>query len=392
MEHTDKALRGIVYRTCVAATWSDSKMTIDEKRYLGYLGDTLAGDEKEREAFRKCCSDDIDAARVFSEVSALEEEEKRYVFVKCLEVLGCDHRITRNELQFLNEMRKACGIGYIRYRKLLAATLGDRWVLFPMQWKVLAGVLLFYAVILGAGVYMTTREQDLTFPEGRCSNEEIAIRLADGNSAPIVTGDDEGALFESIKESIARIIVSRGARRIGSGSGFVLGIGESGRVYLVTNRHVIEHEEYSSGRRRGRISYEVELHNGLRVDAILDHYSDDADLAVLSAEGLEKLVTPLALRLKKDLQVGQTVYAVGGPLGLKNTMTRGIISALREKQLQTDAAISYGSSGGPLVNQRGELCAVMKSSYQNKNFAFGVYADDILLMLEKRRALYEEQS
>lgn len=390
VEHSDKTLRHIVYKVCVAATWSDSKMTIDEKHYLGYLRDTLAADEEERETFRQYCTGDIDTKNLFNEVSALGDSDKRYVIVKCLEVMGCDHKILANEAAFLNRLRKACGIRNFLYRRLMVATLGNRWVLFSVSWKwVVAYILLCTALIAFFGFRALTN-QAFTYPEEQCSKEDISTHVFDAQSMPTSPDQDETSVFESIKKGIVSINVFRGGLRIGRGSGFVLGAGESDRVYIITNRHVVEHEEYSFGCDRGSITYEVELHNLLRADAVLDYCSEDADLALLSAKGLQEQVTPLVLRLKNDLQVGQTVWAVGRPLNLRNTVTRGIISSLREKELQTDAAISYGSSGGPLVTQKGEVCAVMASSYDNTNFSFGIYADDILAMLQARKSLYDE--
>lgn len=390
VEHSDKTLRHIVYKVCVAATWSDSKMTIDEKHYLGYLRDTLAADEKERETFRQYGSDDIDTKNLFSEVSALEDSDKRYVLVKCLEVMGCDHKILANEAAFLNSLRKACGIRYFLYKRLIAATFGNRWVLFSINWKWFAGYILFWAVLIGLFSLWMLKNQAFTYPEGQCSDEDIAIQVFDAPSMQTSPDNDEASVFESIKQGIVSIIIFRGGQRISRGSGFVLGTGESERVYIITNRHVVEQEEYSYGPDRGSISYEVELHNMLRADAVMDYCSEDADLALLSAKGLKEHVTPLVLRLKNDLQVGQTVLAVGRPLNLRNTVTRGIISSLREKELQTDAAISYGSSGCPLINLKGEVCAVMNISYDSKNFSFGVYTDEILTMLQKRKSLYKK--
>ncbi|NLV43223.1 MAG: hypothetical protein GXY07_01845 [Candidatus Hydrogenedentes bacterium] len=390
VEHSDKTLRHIVYKVCVAATWSDSKMTIDEKHYLGYLRDTLAANEEERETFRQYCTGDIDTKNLFNEVSALGDSDKRYVIVKCLEVMGCDHKILANEAAFLNRLRKACGIRYFLYRRLIAATLGNRWVLFSISWKWFACYILFWAVLIGLLLSWMLKNQAFTYPEGQCSDEDIAIQVFDTLSIQTFPDKDETSVFESIKKGIVSINIFRGGQRISGGSGFVLGAGESERIYIITNRHVVEKEEYSYGCDRGSISYEVELHNMLRADAVMDYCSEDADLALLSAKGLKEHVVSLVLRLKNDLQVGMTVLAVGRPLSLRNTVTRGIISSLREEELQTDVAISYGSSGCPLINLKGEVCAVMNSSYDSKNFSFGVYTDEILTMLQKRKSLYEK--
>jgi hypothetical protein len=71
-------------------------------------------------------------------------------------------------------------------------------------------------------------------------------------------------------------------------------------------------------------------------------------------------------------QAGQEVIAIGGPLGLENTVSQGIVSAIRENKTQITAPISPGSSGGPVLNMNGEVIGIVSSqmvSGQNLNFA-----------------------
>lgn len=136
----------------------------------------------------------------------------------------------------------------------------------------------------------------------------------------------------------------------GSGSGFVV----STTGYILTNAHVIE----------GGIKIVIRFENGDEVQAKVIGSDAESDVAVLKIEraGLK----PLALGNSDEVRVGEYVLAIGNPLddALANTLTFGIISAKSREitvdaytnfYLQTDAAINFGNSGGPLLNMRGEV-------------------------------------
>ena len=140
----------------------------------------------------------------------------------------------------------------------------------------------------------------------------------------------------------------------GIGSGFIL----SDDGVVVTNHHVVA----------GAERYEVRLADGRRFRATLRGSDQFTDLAVLQIDGADRLPT-LPLGSSADLRVGDYVVAIGSPLGLESTVTSGIVSAkgrgdlglYRDSYLdfvQTDAAISRGSSGGPLVDLRGRVVGV----------------------------------
>lgn len=143
-----------------------------------------------------------------------------------------------------------------------------------------------------------------------------------------------------------------------SGSGFVYG--SSGHV--VTNNHVVEPAVAG-----GTIT--VTFANGRKSRATVVGRSPSYDLAVLSVSTGN--VPPAVLGASDGVQVGQTVVAVGSPLGLDSTVTEGIISATQRPvtaggsgetsyidALQTDAAINPGNSGGPLVNLAAQVIGV----------------------------------
>jgi serine protease Do len=156
----------------------------------------------------------------------------------------------------------------------------------------------------------------------------------------------------------------------GLGSGVI--IDASG--IIVTNEHVI----------RGASEIHVVLADGRQLGAEVIGSDSDTDLAVLKVATKESL--PAAkLGSSSDLMIGETVVAIGSPLGLKKTVTVGVISAIgrtiRHDDLvfndfiQTDASINPGNSGGPLLNIDGEIIGINSAiiaTAQNIGFAIPV--------------------
>ena len=139
----------------------------------------------------------------------------------------------------------------------------------------------------------------------------------------------------------------------GQGSGFILD--KAG--HILTNFHVVE------GANRG---VEVQLSNKHRYSAKVVGTDKTHDLALLQIDARD--LQPVTLADSSQLSVGQKVFAIGNPFGLAGTMTRGIISSIRqvrgaegapiEDAIQTDAAINPGNSGGPLLNLHGEVIGI----------------------------------
>jgi len=136
-----------------------------------------------------------------------------------------------------------------------------------------------------------------------------------------------------------------------SGSGVI--ISQDG--YIVTNNHVVE----------GAASLAVTFADGSRHDATLVGTDPLVDIAVIRITDAVPAIAPLGD--SDALQPGETVIAIGSPLGdFKNSVTAGVVSALnrtvpgsgQEGLIQTDAAINHGNSGGPLVNLRGEVVGI----------------------------------
>lgn len=196
-------------------------------------------------------------------------------------------------------------------------------------------------------------------------------------SAPAMTPAE---IAEAATPSVVLIKVPDGL-----GSGFV--VSADGRI--VTNMHVI----------RGAKRATVQTAQGKSFDVVELIAADEVhDLAVLRirASGLQ----PLALGDSASARPGAHVVAIGHPLGLGNTVSDGLISAVREiapqrSLLQISAPISPGSSGGPLFNDRGEVIGISTlviSGGQNLNFAVPINAVKPLLAIGKGVALADYKS
>jgi len=141
----------------------------------------------------------------------------------------------------------------------------------------------------------------------------------------------------------------------GSGTGFAI----SSEGYILTNAHVVD----GASKLTVKVFGETEER-----DATLIGSDNETDSAVLKVEGVSLL--PLKLGDSDQVRVGEYVLAIGNPLSsdeLANTITFGIVSATSRQvtidnytntYLQTDAAINFGNSGGPLINMSGEVIGI----------------------------------
>ncbi|HKP91703.1 MAG TPA: trypsin-like peptidase domain-containing protein [Thermoleophilaceae bacterium] len=146
------------------------------------------------------------------------------------------------------------------------------------------------------------------------------------------------------------------------GSGFVL----DGKGYVATNAHVVRGEPPRLERPEA-VYVEFADHNRVRATVVgVDLFSDIA-LLKISPRGLT--LTPLQLGSTRGLAVGDPVAAIGSPFGEEQSLSVGVVSALHRSidsltnfnigdAIQTDAAINHGNSGGPLLDQRGDVIGV----------------------------------
>lgn len=163
------------------------------------------------------------------------------------------------------------------------------------------------------------------------------------------------------------------------GSGVIVDAG--GRI--VTNNHVVPEGA----------AIMVELSDGRAVQARVTGRDPDTDLAILHIE-LDDLPT-MPLGRSDTLRVGDVVLAIGNPVGLRQTVTQGIVSATGrglelnafEDFIQTDAAINVGNSGGALVNVEGELVGINTAVYSR---TFGIEGIGFAIPVNLVRGVMDE--
>jgi serine protease Do len=207
------------------------------------------------------------------------------------------------------------------------------------------------------------------------------------------------ALTKKVWPSVVQVLVSsygpreeRGAdrgdanvvvgRQESTGSGFV--IDPDG--YIITNAHVV------SGARRVQIVLPADNADGTLKTALSGRtylltarivgITTELDLALLKVDGQKLPALPLATY--SQVRQGETVFAFGSPIGMRNSLTHGLVSAVARQidpdspliYVQTDAPINPGNSGGPLVNIRGEVVGVntfiVSQSGGNEGLGFAV--------------------
>jgi serine protease Do len=192
-----------------------------------------------------------------------------------------------------------------------------------------------------------------------------------------------GTFTQVIDELVQRVmpslVIVRG-HRFGAGSGIVW----DANGLILTNNHVI-----------GRRTPTVILQDDREYESKLLARDPDVDLALLSIDAIG--LTPLQ-PADVSPRVGEMVFAFGHPWGQRNTVTRGIVSALVSAQnrrgetlpvVRSDAPLAPGNSGGPLVNAKGEVVginAMIIGGDQSVSIAASVAKEFVAKVLAKRKA------
>ena len=176
-------------------------------------------------------------------------------------------------------------------------------------------------------------------------------------------------VYQESQEWVVRI-----ESQTGTGTGVIVAV--DGR--LVTNAHVVGLE--------GPLS--VETAAGAVYPATRLHVDVEEDLALLRVEAQDASFRPVSIEAGPPPTIGSPVYAIGHPVGLGWSVTSGIVSALRElgslPMIQTDAPISPGNSGGPLLDAHGHVVGIVTSKVSvpgAENLAFARPSEVLLEFL-----------
>ena len=177
---------------------------------------------------------------------------------------------------------------------------------------------------------------------------------------------------KALEATVLIVMEDENGLPLDTGSGFFIS-----RDMIATNLYVVENSSTGSIKRVGK-------DNWYNIKGILE-IDTDRDLAILKVSNVEAPALPLG---NSDLlEIGESIYAVGNPKGfLEGTFSPGVVSSIRgqdsNRSIQITAPISPGSSGGPLLNNKGEVIGIVVGAIeegQNLNFAIpSNYLKDLL--------------
>jgi serine protease Do len=231
------------------------------------------------------------------------------------------------------------------------------------------------ALLAGAagsvGTYFATRNSDSALGQALDSLTPTPVPVISTVSYDGAGNEAAAAIYELAKQQVVGIntTIDYGYNFFGqpstasvTGSGVI--ISEDG--YILTNYHVVEDAK------KGDFPVEVMLYDETSYEAEIVGYDEDNDIALLKIDAVG--LSPAQLGNSDDLTVGQTVYAVGNPLGeLSYSITGGMVSAtdrtittesnVAVNMFQIDAAVNSGNSGGPVYNAAGQVVGIVTAKY-----------------------------
>lgn len=169
-------------------------------------------------------------------------------------------------------------------------------------------------------------------------------------------------LYNKYKNSVFLVYTSDGTSRF-QGSGFFI----SKDGLAVSNYHVFE------GTSQGLEVIETLDGKELKITKVFEKSKENDYIIFQVKINNYEIQNPIPI-VSQTPQIGEDVFAIGNPRGLESTLSKGIISAFRENNslLQTTAEITHGSSGGPLLNMRGEVIGITTASLGEANLNFAI--------------------
>jgi S1-C subfamily serine protease len=194
------------------------------------------------------------------------------------------------------------------------------------------------------------------------------------------------AIFNAVSPSVVQVLGRTGEQQTDPAGDQVEGVQTGAGIvwdragHIVTNNHVVQ----------GTKDIMVRLGSGETVNADVTGTTPAYDLAVVQLRDKRDQEKPITVGTSANLQVGQWAFAIGNPFGLDQSLTTGVISALRRRLptsegreladvIQTDAAINPGNSGGPLIDSSGRLIgvtsAILSPSGSSAGIGFAIPVD-----------------
>jgi len=260
---------------------------------------------------------------------------------------------------------------------------------FRRTWAKVLSAVLAVAVIGGAcgyggaALYRGSRTERTTVTQSTRDAVEVSLKTVDGST--LMTPSE---VYAATVNSVVSINTSATTNAFGqpvesasAGSGFII----TADGYIVTNQHVV----------KGATAVNVTLYNGETYPAKVVGGDSDYDVAVLKIEatGLQAVT----LGSSGELSVGDTILAIGNPLGdLTFSMSKGIVSCCDRainvdgtpfKMIQVDCSVNPGNSGGALMNLYGEVVGIVSAKYSSyasttvEGLGFAIPIDDVLTVI-----------
>lgn len=223
------------------------------------------------------------------------------------------------------------------------------------QTKVFSLIIMFFIMLLG-GINL---------------NESVYSKNSEYNSEEFINV----TVYEEINPAIV-VVEAQMIDGLSSGTGCV--INKSG--IILTSSHVVNNSSFIEVTTSKGETYKAE---------ILEIEEEQKDLALLKIQPKKPLPT-IKLGDSSIVKVGQKVLAIGNPFGFNGTLTTGIISRIdyERNKIQTDAAINPGSSGGPILNAKGEVIGISQSIFNPDNnksnigIGFAVPANEVKKLIK----------
>lgn len=189
--------------------------------------------------------------------------------------------------------------------------------------------------------------------------------------AAAVAQAQDGGFKEAVDKIGDAVVTVVAGNRAGAG----LIVNSDG--YVLTNKHVVDKAQEA----------DIILRNDEKIGAKVVKCATERDLCLLKVE--RQHLPTVQFASSKGLRQGEDVAAIGAPLGLPNTVTKGVVSATDreisgQKFLQIDAALNKGNSGGPVINEKGQVIGIAtKVAKEAENMGFAIPSDDATAFLSE---------